>query len=102
MSFVIRPLFAIAALALATPAFAQVNTTATSAVTTPAAQTATKTDVKAPAATVKTDTAVKTDGKMKTEAKAGTTAKTEKSSKADTKTKVSTNTHHHGKVTKKA
>jgi hypothetical protein len=89
MSFVIRPLLAVAALALATPAFAQVGTPATPTTTT---QTATKTDVKAP------DTTVKTDAKTAT----GATEKKDKSSKVETKGKVSANTHHHDKVTKKA
>jgi hypothetical protein len=110
MSFVIRPLLAAAALALATPAFAQVGapvapttTTATAPVTT--AQTTAKTEVKAPDTKVKTDTAAKTGDKMKSDAKVtGTMEKKDKTSKVDTKakTKVSANTHHHGKVTKKA
>ena len=87
MSFVIRPLLAVAALALATPAFAQVGAPATPTTT----QTATKTDVKAP------DTTVKTDAKTAT----GATEKKDKSSKVETKGKVGANTHHHYKMTKK-
>ena len=97
MSLIIRPLLAVAALALATPAFAQVSTPATPA-TAPTTQTATKTDVKTP------DTAVKTDvkGKSDTKTTTGAMEKKDKSSKVETKGKVSANTHHHGKVTKKA
>jgi hypothetical protein len=108
MSFAFRPLLAVAALALATPAFAQVGATtgSTTTVTPPAAVTP-MTKSPAPAVTggIKADTSVKTG----TVAKADTTAKTDgaakaKSSAAESKgttaKKVSTNTHRHVKAAK--
>jgi hypothetical protein len=98
MSFVIRPLFAVAALALATPAFAaDIGTTVA-----PTATVAPKADVKA-SATVPTDTKTavtsKTDSTVKTPA--APTSK-EKSSAVVKKDKVSEASHHHVKTPKHA
>ena len=128
MSFVIRPLFALAALAMATPAFAaDIGTTPTTTTTAPTAAAPVtspapmaKTSTAVPSATVttdtktpvaKTDTAAKTDETVKTGDKMAKTpatpaAKVKSSSVEKTgvekKQKVSEATHHHAKVTKKA
>lgn len=112
MSFAFRPLLAVAALALATPAFAQVGATTGSTTTvTPPAAVAPMAKSTAPAVTndVKADTSVKTG----TAAKVDTTTKTDSTAKVETKAKssaaepkgntakkVSTNTHRHVKAAK--
>ena len=112
MSFVIRPLFAIATLALATPAFGQVATPATDrrAAINDSAQDDRREDsrrdrqkrtpkplppskptaMRRPTTRVSTAAMVKKDKTSKVEPK------------GEAKTKVSANTHHHGKVTKHA
>ncbi len=106
MSFVFRPLMAAAAIALATPAFAQTGTVSATTptaptVTAPATQPAAKTtaDVKTPdvKAADKTTVDTKSDAMVKSDAKADgkdTMKKPETTDKSAVKGKVSA-VHHH-------